>query len=1250
MKQIVFLATHWGTKGGGVNSFNLDLCTTVAKIVPKDKYQVVCVVLKADEKTISQAKQEFDIELVSLKSDKQEFDLLYADSINEILRMRFFNQIAWWVGHDVITGEIALKLKETCNRCASNVAIIHHANYAAYKSFQLAEQDTQEFESKLKIFQKKIKTQQKIFRDADALFAVGPYLQKSAKDIGEQSATSLIPGLIENPVKQQAPSLFRVFILGRLESPNDVIKQLTLSLKAIGKAYEEYKERDDDAEEPIIEVYGISKDADEFKKLLTIPKESANVLIPVNAFPYEENRQNLWSQMKLNNLCLMPSLHEGFGLAGWEAIGLGVPLILSKKSGLFRLLKEQHATGYVQGIDIKGDEELDIKYLANCIEKVYFKKQKYKDDAIDLRQLLLKKGYTWKKTAQDFLTAIEIEHNRKIQSIKKAGQISPDNQTPCDLSSTDLKPYSFYYDDSQEEGEFQGRSEEYKWLKEQFNKVTEFSRSRTLLLKGERGIGKTRLINVFAEDIAKKSKAHIVIHNFNEKDPDQMFAQLAVDVYHQYSENLSFGERIVKLVNTILKGMTVNAVGDSQDIKTENILLNLFMELSHQHPLVIVLENLHFSEIGIKFFENAASNLKNGKFLVIGTVRSELEKYIDAPVRKQLKGLEWFEVRKLVNSFCYPSTSLGEAFHKTLAEKTNGNPLYIIEVIKYLKENKVLVTLGNKWIFTEDLEKLPRWTSELLGDIVMQQLEILGKCNNRAKNDIEKAAVIGPRFLRCLLRQVAKYNDDEIDEFENSLSAMRERGLVKPVEKDNEDILPGKDTTYYFQSQIIQEALYKRHYEPQLHLAIAEILAKLYENEHKESLRFWCAYHYLLSKNEEKAIPFLLNLLDDVQSKQLPFESIWLLKRTLNKFASDLDIFEEVQLRRNLAQRYSEIGCLNDAFESYGEACKRADNGKNEYKNKDQKKYNKLNSIVIEMATEQAWIRVKQGPEQFDQAEALFKIAFERLKKADSVPEDLPVKLYRLYGGLFLEQSAVSPIKKPGIIKQAFEYTNKAKELMEKCDLSKHDNKRHNVLVLNNIGRVLLEFGNYFLQKCRKDKSNWYYEKAQEYFKEALDMAGRGAAERLTLEAYIHHNLGIIAVKLENYDEAITKFNKSLKNIEMEDNVFLRTKSLQNLSKVYNIKNEFEEMEKRAEEGLWYAKLLDHREYQYDGYFLLGVATYKLGMEAKSKGDYEGRLESARILFKQAHKLLPNQPEPLDMLKEIDKQLNKIKEKNDGYF
>jgi tetratricopeptide (TPR) repeat protein len=103
----------------------------------------------------------------------------------------------------------------------------------------------------------------------------------------------------------------------------------------------------------------------------------------------------------------MLSWHEGFGLAGWEAIGAGIPLIVSRNSGVYRLLDSigGAAVGCVRPLDVlgRGDgvpNDVDIQATKKLIVEAASDIPKAQANAESLRILLrFQRAYTWDSTA-----------------------------------------------------------------------------------------------------------------------------------------------------------------------------------------------------------------------------------------------------------------------------------------------------------------------------------------------------------------------------------------------------------------------------------------------------------------------------------------------------------------------------------------------------------------------------------------------------------------------------------------------------------------------------------------------------------------------------------------------------------------------------------------------------------------------------------------------------------------------------------
>jgi len=153
--------TRWGARFGGINTFNVDLCTALAETAP-----VWCIVLIATDDESEAAGR---VSLLSLTSEATELDVAMADRALALLAATGAKP-RWFIGHDTVSGGIALTAAGKANaRCA----VFHHMAPGIYKSI--------EGYSPEQVATKRA-YQRDILRRADQVFAVGPSLLKSASD------------------------------------------------------------------------------------------------------------------------------------------------------------------------------------------------------------------------------------------------------------------------------------------------------------------------------------------------------------------------------------------------------------------------------------------------------------------------------------------------------------------------------------------------------------------------------------------------------------------------------------------------------------------------------------------------------------------------------------------------------------------------------------------------------------------------------------------------------------------------------------------------------------------------------------------------------------------------------------------------------------------------------------------------------------------------------------------------------------
>jgi glycosyltransferase involved in cell wall biosynthesis len=190
------------------------------------------------------------------------------------------------------------------------------------------------------------------------VLAVGPLLRDVATEFVGQSKSvhMLIPGLAEIDA-QDAPTTFVAFLSARLSDDAARIKQGHLGIAAFATAQRDAREDgrpDSLRNQPKLILRGVDleglvsptdPDDNTELRLKQFAEKYAHAVVNLHTLPFTEARTELYEELARSSVCLMPSWHEGFGLAAWEAIAAGVPVILSRNSGVYKLLDEKYPAG-----------------------------------------------------------------------------------------------------------------------------------------------------------------------------------------------------------------------------------------------------------------------------------------------------------------------------------------------------------------------------------------------------------------------------------------------------------------------------------------------------------------------------------------------------------------------------------------------------------------------------------------------------------------------------------------------------------------------------------------------------------------------------------------------------------------------------------------------------------------------------------------------------------------------------------------
>jgi glycosyltransferase involved in cell wall biosynthesis len=400
---IVVIATSWGRKYGGINSLSTDLCVALTAVLAE--HRVVCISTAPVDQALAEISGSgVDILSLNIPHDGPA-DPSWADKLIALLDARGIGEVSYWLGHDAITGALALACADQAGQGRS--VILMHMSYADYMFARSAA-------SEGSAIAERSNRQKSMLQRAHHGCAIGPLLFDRLKEIrGESSSTSmLVPGLPDGVIARPPTDRLHVISVGRFSSADALVKQAPLTVVAFARAFRiGVDQRNAVLSNAQLTLIGVP--ADEADQLRVAAEKEAGRVPPIQTLDYELDRDRLLASISEANISLMLSWHEGFGLAGWEAIGAGVPLVVSRNSGLYRLLESigGAATGCVCHLDIRGRSDgepldADVDNVAQALLELANRLPRTLSDARSLRSLLRDRGYSWEAAVESLAHAL----------------------------------------------------------------------------------------------------------------------------------------------------------------------------------------------------------------------------------------------------------------------------------------------------------------------------------------------------------------------------------------------------------------------------------------------------------------------------------------------------------------------------------------------------------------------------------------------------------------------------------------------------------------------------------------------------------------------------------------------------------------------------------------------------------------------------------------------------------------------------
>ena len=411
-----------------------------------------------------------------------------------------------------------------------------------------------------------------------------------------------------------------------------------------------------------------------------------------------------------------------------------------------------------------------------------------------------------------------------------------------------------------------GREQEVGLLRERWAQARE-GRGQVVMLSGEAGIGKSRLVQAFTEHLAEEGYTRLECHCSPYAQQSALYPVVEqLQCWLQWRQEMTPQDRLrtleaalaphgfaleeaVPLLATLFAlpvpahypPLTLEPQRQKQ--KTLEALLAWWLKEAERQPVCLLVEDLHWADPStLELLSLLIDQVPTASMLVLLLGRPEfhppwaprsylLHLSLNRLVRPQVETM----VAHLTGGKALPAE-----VHRRLIATTDGVPLFVEELTRMVLETGLVKECEEHYALTGPLPPVAIPTT--LHDSLMARLDRLGA----GKRIAQLGAVIGRQFAYGLLRAVAPWAEDTLQGALGQLvdaELLYQRGYPP-------------DATYLFKHALIQAAAYQsllKRTRHQYHQQIAQALAAHFP-ETVETQPELLAHHYTEAGLEEQAV------------------------------------------------------------------------------------------------------------------------------------------------------------------------------------------------------------------------------------------------------------------------------------------------------------------------------------------------------------------------------------------------------------
>lgn len=355
---------------------------------------------------------------------------------------------------------------------------------------------------------------------------------------------------------------------------------------------------------------------------------------------------------------------------------------------------------------------------------------------------------------------------------------------------------------------FIGRKEELLTLQQAVESLEQDKTGQVIIISGEMGIGKTRLLQRFLEEIPETM---VVGFGENEQIPSSQPLQCLYQILQSFLKNRYLSEKHVKDLETLINTDPLSVQSQSSENQFIEQVKKWIISVSSVQPVLIAIDDLHWTtESVLHFFASIAQETKRHPILLIGIFRTFEETTEDAIaaslislartgklIRIELKNLSDDETIALINS---RATRITEQLNRKdlvkLSRYSCGIPLFAVELANFLLEENL------DFINSPLLEDQPDFSNisldKLIPPLMLKITNLrLSKLSDQSSELLKLISLLLGEFTIEFVSLVSGLDTDTVEEVFVDLES---RNFIHHIER-------GSDLYFAFNHQMVKIAI-----------------------------------------------------------------------------------------------------------------------------------------------------------------------------------------------------------------------------------------------------------------------------------------------------------------------------------------------------------------------------------------------------------------------------------------------------------